>query len=118
MSTRSLAKREVPGWLALVLVLVVVGVIGWIFYARLSPPGGPDISQLDPRNSENVALFRRLDDYYRQHPDKRPRGWPPPQFTPENIARAQEQSRKEFAEAEQKRAKVIQEYLKQQQDGP
>ncbi len=105
-------KREIPVWVGVVVVLAALGVVGVLVYRSMyAGPSGPDVFQLDPRNPQNVALFRQLDEYYRRNPEKKPRNWPPPQFTEENIARAQEQHRREFEEAERRRARVILEYL-------
>lgn len=106
-------KREVPWWWALVAVIIVLAAAAWFYRGQILPPKEPDIFSLDARNPQNVALFRQLDAYYKEHPEKKPRNWPPPQFTEEAIARAQAEHQREFAEAERKRAKVIEEYLKQ-----
>lgn len=108
-------KREIPLWVGVVAVVVVLAVAAWFYRSAFMGPAEPDVFSLDPRNPENVALFRQLDSYYKAHPDKKPAKWPPPQFTEEAIARAQVQQRREFAEAEKRRAKVIEEYLKQNQ---
>lgn len=113
----SVAKREVPVWLGIVAVLIVVGVAAWFYRGLFMGPSGPDLFQLDPRNPENVALFRQLDAHYKKNPAEKPSNWPPPQFTEEGIARAQAQHKKDFAEAEQRRAKVIQDYLNQSKQG-
>ncbi|GEM_PF-2632677 len=109
----SAAKREVPIWMGVVGVLVALAVAAWFYRGLFLGPPGPDVFTLDARNPENVALFRQLDAHYKSHPRERPSGWPPPQFTDEGIARAQEQHRKDFAEAEKRRAEVIRKYLEQ-----
>lgn len=106
-------QREIPIWVGVVAVIVVLGLAAWFYRGMFMAPPGPDVFSLDPRNPENVALFRQMDAYYRSHPREKPANWPPPQFTEEAIARAREQHQREFAEAEKRRAKVIEEYLEQ-----
>ena len=115
-AVRSL-KKEIPPWVGVVAVLVVLAVAAWFYRGVFAGPKKPDLSALDPRNPENVALFRQMDAYYKAHPREKPSHWPPPQFTEESIARAQQQQRQEFAEAEKRRAKVIEDYLKQSKQG-
>lgn len=117
MRDSSVAKREIPLWAGIVAVLIVLAAAAWFYRGLFMGPPGPDVFALDPRNPDNVALFRQMDEHYKKNPGEKPANWPPPQFTEEAIARAQEQHRTEFAEAEKKRAKVIEEYLKQTRQG-
>jgi hypothetical protein len=107
------AKRELPIWVGVVAAVVVLAVSAWFYRGLFLGPPGPDVFGLDPRNPNNVALFRQLDAHYKSHPNEKPSNWPPPQFTDEGIRKAQEQHRKDFAEAEKRRAQVIQKYLEQ-----
>jgi hypothetical protein len=113
MSSGSVARREIPIWVGIAAVLVVVAVAAWFYRGLFMPPSGPDVFSLDPRNPENVAMFRQLDAHYKANPREKPRNWPPPQFTVESTTRAQAQHKQDFAEAEKRRATVIQDYLKQ-----
>jgi len=110
---RNLKGFEIPVWAAVAAVLLVLLVAAWFYRGLFVGPREPDIFALDARNPENVAFFRQMDAYYKAHPREKPRNWPPPQFTEEAIARAQEQQRKDFAEAEKRRAKIIEDYLRQ-----
>jgi hypothetical protein len=117
MRGNGMAKRELPVWVGVAAVVVVLGVAAWFYRGLFMGPPGPDYFNLDARNPENVALFRQMDAHYKKNPGEKPRNWPPPQFTDEAITKAQEQHKKDFADAEQRRAKVIQDYLNQNKRG-
>lgn len=113
-------RTQISPWVAAVVVAVVVLVVVAVYYLRLfrSPAQQVDFSKLDPRDPYGMMVFRAYDEYYRQHPEKRPRRWPPEQFRPENIARLQEEGRREMEEQQQKLLETTQQYLRQQQGAP
>ncbi|MCS6831319.1 MAG: hypothetical protein NZ749_11850 [bacterium] len=109
-------RTSLSPWLAAVIVVIFVAVVATVYYVRLfhSPAQQVDFSKLDPRDPYGMMVFKAYDDYYRQHPEKRPRNWPPEQFRPENIARLQEEGRKVMEQQQRKLSEVTQQYLRQQ----
>lgn len=109
-------RTQVSPWVAVVIVAVVVLFVAAVYYVRFFRPPSQqvDFSKLDPRDPYGMMVFKSYDDYYRQHPEKPPRNWPPEKFRPENIARLQEESRKMMEEQQRKLSEVTQQYLRQQ----
>ncbi len=109
-------RRQVSPWVAVILIAGVVVVLGSLYYFKIfrNAPSDVDFTKLDPRDPYGMLVFKSYDDYYRQHPEKRPRNWPPEQFRPENIARLQEESHRITEEQQRKLSEVTQQYLRQQ----
>lgn len=112
-------RTQVSPWVAVVVVAVVVLVVVAVYYVRFfrAPAQQADFSKLDPRDPYGMMVFKAYDDYYRQHPEKRPRNWPPEQFRPENIARLRAEASRKTQEEQKKLSEVIQHYLSQQGQG-
>ncbi len=109
-------RMQLSPWIAVLVVAVMVILVAAVYYVRFFQPPAQqvDFSKLDPRDPYGMMVFKSYDDYYRQHPDKRPRNWPPEQFRPENIARLQEESRRMMEEQQRRLSEVTQQYLHQQ----
>lgn len=110
-------RTSLPPWITVVVLLFVVALVATVYYIRFFRPPAQqvDFSKLDPRDPYGMMVFRAYDEYYRQHPEKRPRRWPPEQFRPENIARLQEEGRRAMEEQQRKLSETTQQYLRQQQ---
>ncbi|MDW8320972.1 MAG: hypothetical protein RMM08_06395 [Armatimonadota bacterium] len=109
-------RTQISPWVAAVILAVILILVGTVYYVRFFRPPAQqaDFSKLDPRDPYGMMVFKAYDDYYRQHPQKRPRNWPPEQFRPENIARLQEEARRKAEEEQKKLSEAVQQYLQQQ----
>ncbi len=111
--------RQVSPRVTLIILLALFVVVAALYYTKLFryPSGDVDFSKLDPRDPYGMMVFKSYDEYYRQHPKKRPRNWPPDKFRPENIVRLQEESRRQAEEHQKKLSEVTEQYLEQRGRG-